>query len=122
MACSIKIESHDKKDISSIDTSCKGKITLLITTHTRCLTTCDSFYKDKYISVNRKKYFVEPNMQNLLFHIDVRILCNRLNEHNLSNQSNLTLNQMQLRECDCECMKAWVYAQRRNRPSNILYM
>ena len=93
----LKTESHDKKDISSIDTSCKGKITLLITTHTRCLTTCDSFYKDKYISVIRKKHFEEPNMQNLLFHIDVRILCNRLNEHNLSNQSNLTLNQMQLR-------------------------
>ena len=54
MACSIKIESHDKKDISSIDSSCKGKITLLITTHSRCLTTCDSFYKDKYISVIRK--------------------------------------------------------------------
>ena len=34
MACSIKIESHDKKDISSIDTSCKGKITSLITTLT----------------------------------------------------------------------------------------
>ena len=70
---------------------------LCLSTHTYDALRRVIFYKDKYISVIRKKYFEEPNMQNLLFHIDVRILCNRLNEHNLSNQSNLTLNQMQLR-------------------------